>query len=216
MVGLGDSLATGTLCDCPSYPGAYSLLAAAALGQHVNLRNLAVPGIATDHLLDRISQPPMPGAVRDADIITVTIGINDLRRCLPTPDARCFNNAVAAAEPNIDAILDEVAGLQGDHPHVLRVTAYFNQRIGDPAFENFGEPFQERWAKALDELNAAICAATTAHGGVCVELLTVFNGPAGDQDAAALLSADHDHPNGEGNQRIADAIAATGYAPLQP
>jgi phospholipase/lecithinase/hemolysin len=72
------------------------------------------------------------------------------------------------------------------------------------------------YADELATLNTTICKAVVAHDGMCVDLLTPFNGPAGDDDAAPFLASDHVHPSTTGHKVIAQAIAATGYAPLRP
>lgn len=217
LVAIGDSTAGATLCRCPRYPEVYGKLAAEALGQPVRVENLAVVRATSADLLEAIdSTSSMQSALRDADLITLTIGINDLRPCGTDTAAGCYDGAIAGLKANLEAILGQVEALQGDHPHVLRVTGYYNSSIGNPQLAQLGPSFQTFYAEQLTALNSTICAAVTAHHGLCVELLMAFNGPAGDRDAGALLFSDHVHPSKTGNETIAQAIAATGYAPLSP
>lgn len=216
LVAIGDSIAAGGRCDCLAYPGAFGKLVSEELGQPVRVQNLAVSGATSGDLLHevRIAQP-LQSAIRAADIITITIGINDINICGDEVDAGCFEDGIASAGTNLEALLTEIDALQADHPHMLRATGYYNFNIGKPG-DQFGPSFQVFYAEQLAALNATICAAMVAHGGLCVELLTAFNGPAGDQDAAALLVDDHEHPSAAGHEVIADEIAAAGYAQLRP
>jgi lysophospholipase L1-like esterase len=158
----------------------------------------------------------LQSAIHDADIITISIGINDIGPCGTESDRACYDSAIAGLQTNLEALLSQIDALQGDHPHILRQTAYYNLSIGSPGAAQSGPSFQAFYADQLAALNATICAAVVAHGGLCVELLTAFNGPAGDQDAAPLLVDDHVHPSRTGHEIIAQEIAASGYAPLGP
>jgi lysophospholipase L1-like esterase len=216
-VAVGDSIAASQLCRCARYPDYYAQLAAEGLGQPVRAQNMAVNGATSDDLLYRLTNmPEYQVAIREADLITISIGFNDIGSCTPGTERACYKAAIAGLKTNLEAILTQIDGLQGSHPHVLRETGYYNFVIGrtgaaqpDPSFLTF-------YAKQLAVVNATICAAATAHDGLCVELLTAFNGPAGDQDAGSLLADDHLHPSTEGHKLIAQTIADAGYAPLLP
>lgn len=217
LVAIGDSIAASQRCECARYPDVYGPLAAKALGQPVAVQNRAVNGATSGDLLETLdSSPILRSLIEEADIITIAIGINDINPCGAETDRACYDSAIAGLQSNLEALLGQIDTLQGDHPHILRATAYYNVKIGDPGAAQFGPSFQAFYAEQLASLNAAICEAVAAHDGLCVELLTAFNGPAGDQDAAPLLVDDHVHPSREGHQVIAQAIAASGYAPLGP
>ncbi len=79
--------------------------------------------------------------------------------------------------------------------------------LGDSAFQSF-------YAGQLDELNAAICRAAEAKGATCVDLVTAFNGPAGDVAPKGLIGPDNKHPTAAGHQLIAKTLDAAGYEPL--
>ena len=217
LVVIGDSTAAATLCECARFPDLYGQLAAQALGQPVRVQNLAVIRTTSSDLLDALeANPSLRTAIQEADIITITIGINDINPCGAETDRACYESAIAGLQTNLEALLAEIDTLQGDHPHTLRATAYYNFKIGNPAAAQLGPSFQAFYAEQLASLNGAICEAVAAHDGLCVDLLPAFNGPAGDQDAASLLVDDHIHPSREGHQVIAQAIDASGYAPLGP
>jgi lysophospholipase L1-like esterase len=217
LVAIGDSIPAGGRCECLAYPGVFGKLAAEALGQPVRVQNLAVNGATSGDLLhDLAISRPLQSAIRAADVITITIGINDINICGGESDAGCYEGGIAGARTNLEALLTEIDALVADHPHMLRATAYYNFNIGRPGTDELGPSFQAFYAEQLAALNSTICTAVVAHGGLCVELLTAFNGPGGDQDAAALLVDDHQHPSRMGHETIASEIAGAGYAPLRP
>jgi lysophospholipase L1-like esterase len=216
-VAVGDSIAASKLCQCARYPDYYSQLAAKGLGQPVRAQNMAVNGATSADLLYRLTNmPEYQTAIRGADLITITIGLNDVGSCTPGTERACYKAAIAGLKTNLEAILTQIDGLQGSHPHVLRETGYYNFFIGRTGAAQPDSSFLTFYAKQLASLSATICAAVAAHHGLCIELLTAFNGPAGDHDAGSLLADDHLHPSTEGHKLIAQTIADAGYAPLLP
>jgi lysophospholipase L1-like esterase len=162
------------------------------------------------------NMPAFEPAVREADLITISIGFNDIGPCTTGTDRACYKAAIAGLKTTLEAILKQIDALQGDHPHLLRMTAYYDFFVGSSEGPQSTPAFQSFYADQLASLNATICEAVVAHEGLCVDLQTRFNGPAGDQDAAQFLANDHVHPSTTGHEVIAEAIAAAGYAPLRP
>jgi lysophospholipase L1-like esterase len=131
LVAVGDSIAASQLCQCPRYPDVYSELAAKALGQPVRAQNMAVNGATSADLLYRLeNMGPFQSALREADLITISIGLNDIGSCAAGTDRKCYDSAIAAVETNLEAILTQIDALQGNHSHILRETAYYNVYVG--------------------------------------------------------------------------------------
>jgi lysophospholipase L1-like esterase len=218
LVALGDSIAASKLCQCPRYPDVYSRLAAEALGQPVRVENIAVNGATSADLLYRLeNMQPFQSAVRGADMITISIGFNDIGPCVVAgTNPKCYATAIAGFKTTLEAILDKIDALQGDHPHILRETTYYDYYVGRSEGPQSTPAFHAFYVDQLASLNATICAAVVAHNGLCIDLLTPFNGPAGDQDAGQFLVKDHIHPGTTGSELIAETIDAAGYAPLRP
>ncbi len=218
LVALGDSIAASKLCQCPRYPDVYSRLAAKALGQPVRVENIAVNGATSADLLYRLeNMPPFQAAVREADLIVISIGFNDIGPCVVAgTDPKCYATAISGLKTTLEAIHDKIDALQGDHPHILRETGYYDYYVGRSEGPQSTPEFHTFYVDQLASLNATICEAVVAHNGLCIDLLTPFNGPAGDQDAGRFLVKDHIHPGTTGHELIAETIDAAGYAPIRP
>lgn len=217
LVVIGDSTAVYRLCECALFPDLYGPLASRALGRPLRIQNLAAILTTSGDLLETLqTSQVMRPAIEEADIIVIVTGINDIRTCEGESDRACYESAVAGLRTTLEAIHSEIETLQGDHPRVLRQANYYNWVIGDPDVEELGPSYQAFYAEQLAAINDAICEAVTAHGGICIDLLTAFNGPGGDQDAGALLASDYSHPSRTGHETIARELDASGYAPLAP
>lgn len=78
-VALGDSISSGYALEDPATQAFPALLAAE---DETELTNLAVAGTTSDGLLEMLDDEAVIEAVRDADVITITIGGNDLMDAL--------------------------------------------------------------------------------------------------------------------------------------
>lgn len=220
LVGLGDSLPGAEGCGCTGYIDLYGKAAASALGTAVDVTNLATnDGVDSGQLLERIrSDQSHRDALASADLISVQIGFNDWRACNWPNDDACWDKGTAGVEQNLSATLDEIRTLRGGQPTALRVLTYPNMFIG--AFTSPQPPFlgdsafQSFYAGQLDELNAAICRAAEANGAACVDLVTAFNGPAGNVAPNGLIGSDNKHPTVAGHELVAKTLDAAGYEPL--
>jgi lysophospholipase L1-like esterase len=227
LVGLGDSLPGALGCEtCPSFVTTYGELAAKVLGKPVTVTNLATnDSLTSGQLLSRVTDDPEHrAALAQADLVTLTIGANDWQGpCADSGAEECLRNGQQTAEEGLTSILDAITALRKGQPTAVRVTDYYNSAIGnqqvgeqwgfDPTPANTAA-FQAKYAKALADFDAMICRVARQHGAVCVDLVTAFNGPRHDTDAGPLLGPDHGHPSADGHRRIAQLLAAAGFAPL--
>jgi lysophospholipase L1-like esterase len=61
-----------------------------------------------------------------------------------------------------------------------------------------------------------ICGAAEAHGFLCADISTEFNGEDGREPSGDLLASDYTHPSQAGNDLIAEVLIELGFAPLAP
>ncbi|MDR7002165.1 GDSL-type esterase/lipase family protein [Neobacillus niacini] len=109
----------------------------------VNLSNLAHPGDTSTNLLQKLQTEVFREAVKKADLITISIGANDLLICLRQPDPTipaCLSNAVATFAQNWPLIMREIRKSIRSHAEILVMTVY-NPFIGGTPFFMLAEPF---------------------------------------------------------------------------
>lgn len=228
LVGLGDSLpgALNCLSPCQSYVQSYGELASEQLAQDVTTTNLATnDSLESGQLLERVRQDPTHrAAVAEADLVTITIGFNDWQGPCGIDEAKkCLSQGQKVVESNLTKILQEIQQLRDGKPTAIRVTGYYNMNTGNPnspgdwGFSGTAAQtasFESLFAESLRNFNAMICRVAELESSVCVDLVSPFNGPNGNEDAGKLLAYDHVHPAESGQLLIAESIANEGYAPL--
>jgi lysophospholipase L1-like esterase len=209
-----------------------------------HLSNL--PAVQASALRDQLlTDESLRTAIASADIVIVNVGFNDTPwNRLDNPCGAANHEAtvvqwnlitdecIARVTNEYRQTLDEIFGLvdqlrgcwmppgepttctqRGHRDTALRLATVYNDWIGSS-----GAPADatEPSAKADRAMADAQCWVVESHGGMCVDALTLLNGPSGSSDAAAYLDSGHTHLSDAGAQRIADALAALGVAPLTP
>jgi len=145
-----------------------------------------------------------------ADLVTITIGANDLGPCIGTGDLACFVGLLQRMAANLDQILD---GLQAAAPGVRIVGMTYHNAYAcllpfDPGRAAFAQ-------QVVLLLNATLLSVYGAHGVAVADVAGAFN--VADLDASAQAAAewtwfcdpDHfgnPHPNDAGYEVIADAF----------
>lgn len=211
VVGLGDSVMSGTNCNCDGIVAEYAAALQQRDGGRVSGTNLGVPGDTTSDLLDHLEHvASYRTAVRNADIVLVTIGANDLAPqwqqwessgC----DDSCYDPAVDQMGTRLDAILSLVRSLRSGPPATVLVTNYWNVFTDGAVARASGGQAQIDWSQDITlAANSAICSVATTRGASCVDLYT----PIQTVDPTALLASDGDHPNAAGVAVIVRALVA--------
>jgi lysophospholipase L1-like esterase len=225
IVALGDSDATGEGDPMRlGWVGRYARLLRARLGLQVTVTNLARNGQTSSQLVaDVRSDPTTRRAVKKAQIVLFGTGGADLN----AGDARieagkckaeaCWAGDLRAFGRNLDTTVALVRKLRGSNATALRAITLPNVV---PGAEDVVPPFATvaigvYQTKTLRQL---ICAAMTKHRGRCVDVLRVFNGPDGTQNAYAkgwLTKSPCCYPSGKGQQLMAELVFKTGLKPLR-
>ena len=104
----------------------------------VSLANRAVPGFTSSDLLHQLrNDAPTREAVREAKLITISIGGNNFLNCpsAPNPPA-CFAEGVATFVVDWPQILNEIRNCIRARAEILVMTIYNPLRGDDPNFQN--------------------------------------------------------------------------------
>jgi len=222
VVGLGDSVTAGSACRCTPFLDLYARTLASRTARTVQARNLGVPGQTSAGLLASLTLPSAAStAVRRADVVTITIGANDLDPeaitgggCTGDPGA-CYRDDIVGMARDVGRVLDRIRVLRGSRPTTLQVTGYWDVWQDGSVGRSNGF----RYVSAADILtrltNAALAGVAAEHGASYVDLFVPFRGPIGSDDDTGLLAPDGDHPDARGHLLIATALAAdSASAPL--
>lgn len=214
LVGLGDSVMAGTACGCDGIVSEYADLLANRSGRQVSAHNFGADGATTEDLLSALrDDSDTRAAVRQADVVVIIIGANDLSDDLASWRAgscstACYSADVTAMGQRLGQVLDTVRSLAGSDATVL-VTNYWNVFLdGRVAKQDGGQAELTFSTTVTASANKVIAAAASSHGATLVDLVAPFKG--GGADPTSLLAADGDHPNATGVKAIVKALAAAG------
>jgi lysophospholipase L1-like esterase len=219
-VAVGDSIAVWN--DQQSYPADYRAYVATDLQSTVTLTNLAIGGRTSADLLDLLrTSDAYRTAIPAADLLTWTIGINDLTTpraaykagtCGGADNQDCLRVALADYQANLDSLIAEIRTLNPKPTLILRMTdVYYPWRMLDTA--DGSEQVLRSYAVGL---NGAILSVGAAKKVPVASVFAVFNGTDGslDPNAGGYLAPDGLHPSAAGSAAIANALRRTMYEPL--
>jgi len=217
LVVVGDSIPYNHPKDCPGCTGVATRYAAAielATGREVTLTNLSeYNGLRVEGLLAELrSDAVRRKAIAAADFVLITIAHNNV----VCPDWDLDREACATLADQYRAtyaqVFAEVIGLRAGQPTAFRTVNRYND-VTEPGVTE-GEAAGSRLI--LDAWNEMVCVEATANGFLCADLYHAFNGPDGLTPSGDLLASDYTHPSDLGSERIAEVLAALGYAPFWP
>ena len=227
-VALGDSVPSGAGDVAGrSFVPIYAQFIEQDTGASVRVHNLAADGGTAQDLLGQLrGNPKVRRALKGAEILTISIGGNDLEahlgdyashRCGGPDNQMCFRAAVTAFKPTWAAILAEVLRLR-ESKSIIRVTNDYNPFPGNArAAANLGKGITDVFTHYLRQLNQQRCSSAEHVGILCADVAKAFNGAEtnGSAFAKGLIGTDaFSHPSAKGHRLIAQILRRLGYRPL--
>ncbi|MCM2997300.1 GDSL-type esterase/lipase family protein [Paenibacillus cellulositrophicus] len=203
---IGDSLTVGF----GALPGngfvpVYRGMAEQHVREFVAYENFGVNGLTTSGLYEHISRNgAMRQAIKQAEIITISIGGNDLIRAAKSAPfgskaSQHFNQALSQCKTNVSGVLRTINQLKGggQRPYIIRAVGLYNPY---PQVEEAGY-----WVQQYNRF-------LNGYAGGNLGVANIYGSFQGRE--RELLSLDHLHPNGRGYRVIAEQLNALGYRPL--
>ncbi|MEK3881099.1 MULTISPECIES: GDSL-type esterase/lipase family protein [unclassified Paenibacillus] len=205
---IGDSLTTGF----GALPGngfvpVYRRMAEGRLGTPVVPANLGVNGLTTGGLKQRLrSSNVYRAAVKDAQIITLSIGGNDLIKAARAAGPRpgefqgLLKQALRDCKRNYSDIMGSLTQLKAGSrsPYILRMVGLYNPY---PQVDEATE-----WVREFNRYASGYSSSN-------VGFASIYHEFAGNE--RGLLFLDHIHPNSRGYRVIAGKLDALGYGGLR-
>lgn len=217
VVALGDSVTSGTNCDCSAFPQLYGDLLHNRTGASIAVTNLGAGGLDSTGLLQQLDQSDSPTelATSGARVVLLTIGANDFGdhhdditsgQCTGSGAADCVADEYEQLTVNLDKILARIHALRDHHPTTILMTGYWNVfEDGDVAARQYPPTGRTASDQLTLRTNAAIDAAAAADDATYVDIYTPFKDSA---NITSLLAPDGDHPNLAGHSLIAQLLLA--------
>jgi lysophospholipase L1-like esterase len=205
-IALGDSLTVGIGASflSPGFVQRYQILAMSELQEPVNVQTYAHPGYQSHDILLELNNDFLMEQIKNADIITITAGGNDLiqaaRKFEEDQNEEDFSIALKRCMDNYQRIIKTINVLKNDsaNPYIIRLIDLYN-----PFPEN---PLAEKWIK---KFNLQLKNFVKVPYISVVQIDRVFKG-----HETEYLSIDGLHPSDRGYEKIAEALHHLGYGEL--
>ncbi|MDO7905904.1 GDSL-type esterase/lipase family protein [Paenibacillus sp. JX-17] len=201
---IGDSLTVGTgTLPGNGFVAVYRKLASVSLHAHVVRSNWGINGLTSGQLLDLVrGNPAIRSSLADAQIITVSIGGNDLLRAfrgVRYGSQPSYSAVLPQVQRNVEGIIREIYTLKKKESgrFMIRAVGLYNPL---PSVPEAGY-WVERYNLFLQGLNSP--------GFAAADLYPAFSGRERE-----LLSLDRIHPNARGYRVIAFELNRLGYGSL--
>jgi len=211
VVGLGNSVPSGSACSCVNFVSAYAAMVAAGKNAKATVDNDAVSGSTSADVVNQLTNKSAVQAhVRAATTVLIMTGANDFNDAfdavsLGAPAATMFPPVATAVQDNVTAVVQRIQALNRN-AHVVVLDYWAAMEDGAVAARDYDPPTMAASLASTNYVNDALSVAAKATGALYVSTYTAFKGPAGTNDPTGLLAADGDHPNAAGHQLIARTI----------
>ncbi|QWU16435.1 Lysophospholipase L1 [Paenibacillus sophorae] len=204
---IGDSLTTGF----GAMPGSgfvpvYRRMSEVSLRNFVAYTNLGINGMTTAELEQRVRYNSLfRQSLREADIITISIGGNDLIHAAKavarhsSPPFSIFQTTLKESRQHFAGIMGQIyqAKAGAGKPYIIRIIGLYNPY---PQMEE-ASGWVQQFNRQMAQYNNRVCGFADIYGA--------FTG-----HERQLLSIDNLHPNGKGYRIIAERLHKLGYGNL--
>lgn len=209
-VAIGDSLARGTGDDSGSGFVRRTVDLLDKNGMNAKLiNNLGINGLTTDALLTRLDETGVQYVLKEANVIMLSIGGNDLfaggqalQSGTEPPSVEKLRATLPAASARLQKILDKLHTINPD-ARILYLGLY-NPFSDLPDLKVPGNAVVSEWNEA------ALRITNKSDQMSVIPTFDLF-----EQNLEAYLSSDHFHPNGAGYEAIAERIVQ-GFGTASP
>jgi lysophospholipase L1-like esterase len=205
-VALGDSLTLGIgAWVSPGFVSRYKRLAEQELKRHIEALVFARRRANTAEILHMFGHDIVKNSVRQANLITITAGGNDLLRASRaykrSPDKALLENALGTAITNVQTMLYTIKTVKrsADTPYIVRIINLYNPYPQDK--------LAVTWVRKFNAKLKAVCKKNSMTK--VVDMHAAFLGR-----EKKLLSIDRLHPNRKGYRVMAEQLHDLGYASL--
>ena len=200
LVVFGDSWGYGAHCNgCTPWPELLPSDYESSSGVDVALTDLTENGGNSALLLDELkNKPAYRDAIAGADIVAFNQGVNDLDKTLDPAELTDMWTT------NLDGMLDVVDELRQGQPTAVRMVGVSNEYLSDVGLKG---AVGKNGPVIFESFNNVSCTVAADHGGQCIDLRPVLNGPDGQQPA--------DVNTQEAMKAVSAAIAAVGLEELR-
>jgi lysophospholipase L1-like esterase len=204
-VGVGDSLTAGVGAIWePGFVQRYQQLAKKSLCRHVFLEVFAKPGATSQEILKIMSSPRVQQGIKEASIITLSVGGNDLIKAskvfLEKKDQEILKKALIECKDNVNSIIETMRELKtkAHQPYVIRILDLYNP-FPDSVLAEKWIGIANRHLRGLANENVMVANVHSAFKGKEIE----------------YLSPDKVHPNAKGYQVIAEELNRLSYKSIE-
>jgi lysophospholipase L1-like esterase len=210
VVGLGNSVPSGSACSCVNFVSAYAQMVAAGTGSKATVDNDAVSGSTSADVVNLLTKPAVQAHVRAATTVLIMTGANDFNDAfdavsLGAPAAPTYSPVAEDVQDNVTAVVQKILALN-PRTHVVVLDYWAAMEDGAVAVRDYDAPAMAASVASTSYVNDALAVAAKATGALYLSTYTAFKGPAGTNDPTSLLASDGDHPNAAGHQLIARTI----------
>ncbi len=218
LVALGDSITFGYNLpgSAPGHPSPQAYPYLLAKGQGWRVKDLGVPGLTSEGLLSDLATVPFQRALRQANLVLLDIGSNDL---LDTSSSLLRSRGAVPAAYNLDSSVHVVHAVSQLAQNLQQIVHQIKAQTAAPIILiNLYDPFPDASSlhnlgeQAISAANGTIDQLAAIDGIPVADAYAVFNH---HQSTLVRLRELDIHPTATGQQALAEAVNRVLQHPLE-